>query len=298
MFAAMDYVGRIFRPPSEAHSLLLQVTVGCSHNRCSYCDMYRDKQFKPKPWPTIEQDLREAARHGARGLRSDKVFLCDGDALILSTKRLLEILAGIRTHLPWVTRVGTYGDTRSVGHKSVEELQALREAGLGIVYHGMESGSDEVLARIDKGGTRAELIATADKLRAADLVHSVIVLLGIGGEALSERHAHETASALSRMDPPYVGALTTTVLPGTPLFEQQARGEFVLPGKFRMLEELRTIVAELECSNCRFSSNHASNYVPLRGTLPHDKSAMLAVLDEIIARGDERLLKPERLRAL
>lgn len=298
MFAAMDYVGRIFRPPSEAHSLLLQVTVGCSHNRCSYCDMYRDKQFKPKPWPTIEQDLREAARHGARGQRSDKVFLCDGDALILSTKRLLEILAGIRTHLPWVTRVGTYGDTRSVGHKSVEELQALREAGLGIVYHGMESGSDEVLARIDKGGTRAELIATADKLRAADLVHSVIVLLGIGGEALSERHAHETASALSRMDPPYVGALTTTVLPGTPLFEQQARGEFVLPGKFRMLEELRTIVAELECSNCRFSSNHASNYVPLRGTLPHDKSAMLAVLDEIIARGDERLLKPERLRAL
>ncbi len=298
MFAAMDYVGRIFRPPSEAHSLLLQVTVGCSHNRCSYCDMYRDKQFKPKPWPTIEQDLREAARHGARGLRSDKVFLCDGDALILSTKRLLEILAGIRTHLPWVTRVGTYGDTRSVGNKSVEELRALREAGLGIVYHGMESGSDEVLARIDKGGTRAELIATADKLRAADLVHSVIVLLGIGGEALSERHAHETASALSRMDPPYVGALTTTVLPGTPLFEQQARGEFVLPGKFRMLEELRTIVAELECSNCRFSSNHASNYVPLRGTLPHDKPAMLAVLDEIIARGDERLLKPERLRAL
>lgn len=298
MFAAMDYVGRIFRPPSEAHSLLLQVTVGCSHNRCSYCDMYRDKQFKPKPWPTIEQDLREAARHGARGLRSDKVFLCDGDALILSTKRLLEILAGIRTHLPWVTRVGTYGDTRSVGNKSVEELRALRDAGLGIIYHGMESGSDEVLARIDKGGTRAELIATADKLREADLVHSVIVLLGIGGEALSEQHAHATASALSRMDPPYVGALTTTVLPGTPLFEQQARGEFVLPGKFRMLEELRTIVAELECSNCRFSSNHASNYVPLRGTLPHDKPAMLAVLDEIIARGDERLLKPERLRAL
>ena len=242
----VDHVGRIFRPPSEARSFLLQVTVGCSHNRCSYCDMYRDKQFKPKPWPTIEQDLREAARHGARGLRSDKVFLCDGDALILSTKRLLEILAGIRTHLPWVTRVGTYGDTRSVGNKSVEELRALREAGLGIVYHGMESGSDEVLARIDKGGTRAELIATADKLRAADLVHSVIVLLGIGGEALSERHAHETASALSRMDPPYVGALTTTVLPGTPLFEQQARGEFARlvnldRGQQRLLIALRGV---------------------------------------------------------
>lgn len=294
----MDYVGRIFRPPSEAHSLLLQVTVGCSHNRCSYCDMYRDKSFKPKPWPTIEQDLREAAAMAARGYRSDKLFLCDGDALILSTKRLLEILAGIREHLPWVTRVGTYGDTRSVGNKSVAELTELREAGLGIVYHGMESGCDEVLAAIDKGGTRAELIATAAKLRAAGLVHSVIVLLGIGGVARSEAHARDTASALSEMDPPFVGALTTTVLPGTPLFEQQARGEFELPSKFRMLEELRTIVADSEFSDCRLSSNHASNYLPLRGSLPRDKPAMLALLDEVIARGDERLLKPERLRAL
>lgn len=294
----MDYIGRIFRPPSEAQSLLLQVTTGCSHNRCSYCDMYRDKQFKPKPWPTIEQDLREAAARGHRGMRSDRVFLCDGDALILSTKRLLEILAGIREHLPWVTRVGTYGDTRSVGKKSLAELGELRDAGLGIVYHGMESGDDEVLARIDKGGTRAELITTAAKLRDAKLVHSVIVLLGIGGVALSEAHARNTASALTQMDPPYVGALTTTVLPGTPLGEQQARGEFVLPSKFRMLEELRTLIGESEFSDCRFSSNHASNYLPLRGTLPHDKAPMLALLDEVIARGDERLLKPERLRAL
>jgi radical SAM superfamily enzyme YgiQ (UPF0313 family) len=294
----MDYVGRIFRPPSEAPSLLLQVTIGCSHNRCSYCDMYRDKSFRPKPWPTIEQDLQEAAALGARGHRSDRVFLCDGDALILSTKRLLEILDGIRRYLPWVTRVGTYGDTRSVGRKSVAELRELREAGLGIVYHGMESGDDEVLARIDKGGTRAELIATAAKLREAELIHSVIVLLGIGGVELSEQHARNTASALTEMDPPYVGALTTTVLPGTPLHEQQTRGEFVLPSKFRMLEELRTIVAQGEFSNCRFSSNHASNYLPLRGTLPNDKQPMLALLDQVIARGDERLLKPERLRAL
>jgi len=294
----VDYVGKIFRPPSEAPSLLLQVTLGCSHNRCSYCDMYRDKQFKPKAWPTIEQDLREAAELGARGHRSDRVFLCDGDALILSTKRLLEILGGIRHYLPWVTRVGTYGDTRSVGKKSVAELRALREAGLAIVYHGMESGDDEVLVQIDKGGTRAELIATAAKLRESGLTHSVIVLLGIGGVARSEQHAHNTASALTAMDPPYVGALTTTVLSGTPLGDQQASGEFVLPSKFRMLAELRTIVAESEFSDCRFSSNHASNYLPLRGTLPRDKPAMLAMLDEVITRGDERLLKPERLRAL
>jgi len=294
----MDYVGRIFRPPSEAHSLLLQVTIGCSHNRCVYCDMYRDKQFRPKPYEQIEADLREAASLARRGFRSDRVFLCDGDALILSTRKLLEILAGIREHLPWVTRVGTYGDTRSVGRKSPEELTQLREAGLSIVYHGMESGDDEVLAMIDKGGTRAELITTASKLRAAGITHSVIVLLGIGGVALSEQHARNTATALSEMDPPYVGALTTTIVPGTPLAELAARGEFELPSKFRMLEELRELVGGSEFSDCRFSSNHASNYLPLRGQLPRDKAAMLGVLDEVIARGDERLLKPERLRGL
>jgi radical SAM superfamily enzyme YgiQ (UPF0313 family) len=294
----MDYVGRIFRPPSEANSLLLQVTIGCSHNRCVYCDMYRDKQFRPKPWELVEADLREAAALGRRGIRSDRVFLCDGDALILSTRKLLEILAGIREHLPWVTRVGTYGDTRSVGRKSVEELVQLREAGLSIVYHGMESGDDEVLTMIDKGGTRAELLTTASKLREAGITHSVIVLLGIGGVALSEQHAENTATALSEMDPPFVGALTTTIVPGTPLSDMAARADFELPSKFRMLEELRVIVANSEFSRCRFSSNHASNYLPLRGDLPRDKPAMLAVLDEVIARGDERLLKPERLRGL
>lgn len=298
----MDYVGRIFRPPSEARSLLLQVTIGCSHNRCVYCDMYRDKQFRPKPWAQVEADLEEAARLGAapgrRGFRSNKVFLCDGDALILSTKRLLQILEGIREHLPWVERVGTYGDTRSVGRKSVAELRELREAGLGIVYHGMETGDETVLERIDKGGTRPELIETADKLREAGIIHSVIVLLGIGGTALSEQHAKRTAETLTRMDPAYVGALTTTVVPGTPLHDLQQAGAFELPSKFGMLEELRTIVADSSFSNCRFSSNHASNYLPLRGTLPGDKAAMLALLDQVIAVGDERLLKPEHLRGL
>lgn len=296
----MDYVGRIFRPPSEARSLLLQVTIGCSHNRCVYCDMYRDKQFRPKPWEQIEADLREAAEIGRRMARAriPRVFLCDGDALILSTKRLLQILAGIREHLPWVERVGTYGDTRSVGRKSVEELRELREAGLGIVYHGMETGDEQVLERIDKGGTRPELLSTAAKLREAGILHSVIVLLGIGGVELSEQHARRTAETLTQMDPPYVGALTTTIVPGTPLHDMARRGEFELPSKFRMLEELRTLVADSEFSDCRFSSNHASNYLPLRGTLPKDKPALVALLDEVIERGDERLLKPEGLRGL
>ena len=291
----MDYVGRIFRPPSEARSLLLQVTVGCSHNRCTYCDMYRDKAFKPKPWPLVEADIAEAKALGARFRR---VFLCDGDALILGTDKLVTILEAIRAELPWVERVGVYGDTRSVKRKSVDDLKRLAELGLGIVYHGVETGDDEVMERIDKEGTYAECVDTADKLRQAGITHSVMVLLGVGGRALSEQHATNTARMLSAMDPPYVGALTTTVVPSTPLHEQQARGEFELPDKFGMLRELRTIVAESDFSACRFSANHASNYLPITANLPEQKEPLVALLDEVIARQDESLLKPEWQRGL
>lgn len=291
----MDYVGRMFRPPSEAPSLLLQVTVGCSHNRCAYCDMYRDKRFRAKDPAVVRADLEEASRLGPRFRR---VFLCDGDALILSTRRLLQVLGEIRELLPWVERVGTYGDTRSVGRKSVDELRELRAAGLGIVYHGMESGDDETLRRIDKGGTRSECIETAAKLRDAGIAHSVMVLLGIGGVARSAEHAVATASALSEMDPPYVGVLTTTIVPGTPLHQMAARGEHALPDEFGMLQELRTLVAEVNLTDCRFSGNHASNYLPVRSQLPRDREALLEALDEVLARRDRRLLKPEALRGL
>ena len=291
----MDYVGRIFRPPSEAQSLLLQVTVGCAHNRCSYCDMYRDKAFRAKPWDVVEADLREAAAHGPKFRR---VFLCDGDALTLSTKRLMPILEGIRRYLPWVERVGTYGDTRGVRGKSDDQLRELREAGLGIVYHGMESGSDAVLVAIDKGGTRAECVTLAERLQRAGLAHSVMVLLGVGGVERSAEHAAETASALTAMDPDYVGALTTTVVPGTPLHDVAEAGEFELPGKFGLLGELRTIVADVRLTRARFSANHASNYLPLRGTFPADQPRLVQLLDAVLSSGDESLLKPEHLRGL
>jgi radical SAM superfamily enzyme YgiQ (UPF0313 family) len=291
----MDYAGRIYRPPSEADSLLLQVTVGCSHNRCAFCAMYRDKRFRPKPWEQVEADIREAA---AIGPAFRRVFLCDGDALILSTSRLLEILAAVRLRLPWVERVGGYGDTRSVGKKSVDELRELGEAGLGIVYHGIESGDDEVLERINKGGTAAECVEAAEKLRAAGITHSVIALLGVGGTDLSEQHARNTASVLSQMDPPFVAALTLTLVPGTPLHDLQQRGAFELPSKLGFLQELRAIIGESSLTRCRFSSNHASNYLPLRGNLPEDKVQLLALLDAVLTAGDERMLKPEVLRGL
>jgi len=291
----MDYIGSIFRPPSEAHSLLLQVTVGCSYNRCAFCGMYRDKRFRAKPWERIEADLHEAR---SLGPLASRVFLCDGDALILSTARLLQILEGIRVHLPWVERVGVYGDTRSIATKSVTELQRLREAGLGIVYHGMESGDDEVLQLIDKGATRAECIAMASTMKQAGLVHSVIVMLGIGGMRLSEQHAHNTAAALTAMDPPFVAALTTTVLPGTPLHTLAQEGRFALPDRFGFLEELRILLAESRFSACRFSSNHASNYLPLRGDLPREQGRLLGMLDQVLGRRDAGMLRPEFLRGL
>ena len=291
----VDYVGRIYRPPSEATSLLLQVTVGCSHNRCGYCDMYRDKRFKPKPWPLVSADIDEAA---ASGQRFRRAFLMDGDALILATDKLARILEAIRDRLPWIERVGIYGDTRSVRNKSVDDLRRLRQLGLGIVYHGVETGDDEVMRLIDKGATRQECIETARKLRQAQIAHSVMVLLGVGGERFSEQHARNTASMLSAMDPPYVGALTTTLVPGTPLFDMQQRGDFELPSKFGMLKELYAIVDGSDFSQCRFSANHASNYLPIRANLPTDKQDLLAALGPIIERGDDGLLKPEWMRGL
>ncbi len=257
--------------------------------------MYRDKPFRAKPREQVERDLLEAR---ALGPKFNRVFLCDGDALILSTARLLEVLVQIRRELPWVERVGTYGDTRSVGKKSVAELSELADAGLGIVYHGVESGNDQVLAFIEKGGTRQHCVETAAKLREAGIVHSVIVLLGIGGTRWSEVHARDTASVLTAMDPPYVGALTTTVVPGTPLAAAEARGDFELPSKFGLLRELHTLVEGAELSACRFSSNHASNYLPVRAELPRDKPELLRILSAIIAEGDEGRLKPEWMRGL
>ena len=257
--------------------------------------MYTEKSFSVKPREVVERDLKEAEQMGPRYRR---IFLYDGDALILSTRRLLEILGAIRERLPWVERVSCYGDTRSVLKKSSEELLALKEAGLGMVYHGVESGSDAVLERIVKGGTRREVIETAERLRGAGIQHSVILLLGIGGTDLSEKHAEETASLLTEIDPPYVGVLTTTVIPGTPLHVDEKEGKFSLPGKFQMLRELRTIVRDSQLSNCRFSSNHASNYLPMRSTLPGDQSAILEALDHVLHAEDERMLKPEYLRGL
>ncbi len=297
----LDHVGRVFRPPSEAESLLLQVTVGCSHNTCTYCAMYDDpaqSRFRIKPWATVAADIAEAGRAARAGLPIRRVFLTDGDALILPTAQLERILAALREHLPLLRRVGIYGDARSILRKTPDELARLRELGLGIVYHGAESGDDETLRRVDKGSTSAEAIEAAGRLRTAGIRHSVMVMLGIGGVERSAEHAAATARLLTAMDPPFVGALTTTLVPGTPLHAQAEAGGFVLPDPWGMLAELRTLVADSAFSRCRFHSNHASNYVPLSLNLPADRERGLALLDGVLARRRSGDLKPEFLRGL
>lgn len=296
----MDYVGRIFRPPSEAESLILQVTVGCSHNRCSFCAMYRlpEQRFQVKPWEKVTADIEQAADLAEAGLPIQRVFLCDGDSLILPTAKLRRILVRLRERIPTVRRVGIYGDARSILRKSVAELQELRELGLQIVYHGVESGDPEVLARVCKGSSRDEALASAERLRAAGMRHSVIVMLGLGGIERSVQHARATASLLTEMDPPYVGALTTTLIPGTELYRQAEERTFVLPDRWALLRELETIVAESRFTRCRFHANHASNYLPLSLNLPADRDAALTLLREVLESRDEGRLQPEWRRGL
>ena len=296
----MDHVGRIFRPPSEADSLLLQVTVGCSHNECSYCAMYDlpEQQFRIKPWATIEQDIEEAADLVAAGFPIPRVFLCDGDALILPTDKLVRILRRLAERVPTVRRVGIYGDARSILRKSPEELAELRAHGLGIVYHGAESGDDRVLTMVRKGSTADDAAEAARLLKGAGIRHSVMVMLGLGGAEGSRDHAENTAALLSRMDPTYVGALTTTLVPGTPLFKAAQEGSFRLPDPWGMLEELRILLRESNFSRCRFHSNHASNYLPLSLNLPADKDKALATLDVVLTRRHQGDLKPDFLRGL
>jgi radical SAM superfamily enzyme YgiQ (UPF0313 family) len=296
----MDYIGHIFRPPSEAESLLLQVTVGCSHNGCTYCGMYRDpvQRFRMKPLDVVAQDVEEAAVYDRDVEPIRRVFLCDGDALVLPTKRLLEILALLRERLPQVRRVGIYGDARTILRKDDGELAALREAGLGIVYHGAESGDDEVLRRVDKGSGADDAVEAAARLRRAGIRHSVMVMLGIGGVERSREHAEATARLLTAMDPPFVGALTTTLVPGTPLAAEADAGRFTLPDPWGMLTELRTLVADSRFTRCRFHSNHASNYVPLSLNLPADRDGAVRALDELLAGRDRTRLRPEHWRGL
>ncbi|MHB8770783.1 MAG: radical SAM protein [Syntrophales bacterium] len=289
----MHYEGYCIRPPSEADSILLQVTLGCSHNRCTFCGTYPDKRFTIKDDGIILNDIRYAARHMAS---EDRLFLMDGDALIIPQKRLVWILARIAEHLPRVRRVGAYANVKSVRKKTPEELRQLRELNLGILYLGVETGDDAIREAIHKGATARACIAMGRRIKEAGIQLSVTVLLGIAGRENSLRHARLTGELLSAMDPDFVGALTVMLIPGTPLYRDEQSGAFTLPDEQGLLRELREMIATTDLTRGYFFSNHASNYLPIKAKLPSGKQKALDLIDAAL-RGEVRL-KPEWLRAL
>ena len=290
----MHYTEPVFRPPSEAWSLLLPVTTGCSNNRCTFCGMYMTKRFGLMDLAGIREDVEEASAY----THCRRVFLLDGDALAAPEDFLADVLAMIRERMPWVERVGTYGDAHAIIAKGETGMRRLAGLGLGIVYHGLESGSQTVLEAVRKPLSRDEMGAAGRVMRASGVKYSVMALLGLGGEALSEEHARDTGAALTLMDPDYVGLLTLMLVPGTTLARRYDRGEFALPDRAGMLRELRAILAGRTLTRARFSANHASNYLPLTGDLPADRDRLLALIDRIIATGDDSCLRPEWRRGL
>jgi radical SAM superfamily enzyme YgiQ (UPF0313 family) len=289
----MHYEGNIIRPPSEANSILLQITVGCSRNKCTFCGAYKGERFRIKPDSIIMADIAFAAEYCKRQRR---VFLCDGDALIIPQKRLLNILVEIEKQLPWVTRVGIYANAKSLKMKTLDELKALKAHGLGIAYMGLETGDDVTLKNINKGAMSEEMIQMGKKAKAAGIKLSITVLLGIAGRKRSRIHAEETGRVLSAIDPEYIGALSLMLIPGTPLYDEYESGTFPLLEPDEMLKELRTMIANTDLSRGLFHANHASNYLPIKVRLPKEKDAAISRIDEALA--GKIPLKPEYLRAL
>lgn len=289
----MDYIGDIIRPPSEAFSILLQVTTGCSHNRCTFCGAYGDKPFRVKPMARIEQDLDFAAQWCGR---QQTLFLADGDALTLPHEQMMALLRRIRGKLPWVRRVSSYASCQNIEALTDEQLAACRALGLTRLYLGLESGHDPTLRAVAKGVDSARMIAAGRRVREAGLFLSVTCLLGLAGVDQSLAHAVATADALNRMQPHQIAILTLMLLPGTPLYRQMVAGRFHQPDQRQLFYELRALVAGLGPHRAQLYANHASNYFSLEGRLPRDRDRLLSTIDQAIS--GTLPLKPEHGRAL
>ncbi len=290
----LRYIGSVYRPPSEAESLIIQVTLGCSHNKCSFCGSYLDKPFSVRNIKEITEDLAESTEMGP----VRRIFLADGDALCVPQKRLTEIMELVNRFHPEAERIGVYANAKDILRKSVDELKKLKELKLGIIYLGVETGDEKLLKKICKGSDYKQLVEAAHRVKESGIDLSVTVLLGIGGIEGSIDHAQGTAKILTDMDPDFVGALSVILVPGTPLHEEFSQGAFKLPDPFGLIKELRIVIAESSFTRCVFRSNHASNYLPVRATLPMDKEKILSAIDSILNSRDSRALRPEFLRAL
>jgi len=289
----MHYQGNIIRPPSEANSIILQATVGCSHNKCTFCGAYKGVRFLIKDGSILDADLDFAARNCQRLKR---LFLADGDALIIPHDRLIGLLTKIREKLPWIRRIGLYANTKSILAKSASQLAALKSLGLDRVYMGLESGHDPTLAAINKGADSRKMIEAGRRIREVGLFLSVTVLLGIGGVAHSQAHAKATGLVVSEMAPNQIGALTLMLLENTPLYRDALTGAFQLPDRQQLLQELKTLVENIHLDRVQFQTNHASNYLPINARLGRDKTEILTLITQALAGGIK--LTPDAMRAL
>lgn len=288
-----NHQGIVIRPPSEAGSFLLQVTYGCSHNKCAFCLTYKFQKYAVRPFEKVREDIELAARWNP-GIR--RVFLCDGNSMVLEPYELAKILDCLNENFPRLERVGVYANATDILTKTPEELEMLHARKLGIAYMGLESGNDEILERIRKGATAEEMVQSVHKAQAAGIDMSVIVLLGLGSRKMSHRHAVDSSRVASRMNPRYLSALTLMLLPGTPLYRDYTNGEFEIMDPGSVLQELRWLVEGIEAEGCIFRTNHASNYLPIGGVLSRDRDKLLDIIDMGLA--DETLLRPESRRAL
>jgi radical SAM superfamily enzyme YgiQ (UPF0313 family) len=310
----------IIRPPSEWRSYYLPLTSGCSNNTCTFCNRWGEK-LQMRDIEEVKREIDALALYMNNGLTLPEMprivyavarewdgkglFLQDSDALVYPFAKLKEALEYLNLKLPEIERVAAYATAQDILRRSVEELKELRKLKLGILYIGLESGDDEILQKICKNVTAQQVVDAVKKVKQAGILTSVTVILGLGGtlqlkdaKAASDRHTLATAKALSEMDPDYAGALTMTLVPGTPMYADAASGKFKLITPFESLQELLTIIKNSNFSNCFFSSMHASNYFSVRGTLPQDKEKMIKALEKIIQQGDPNLLRPEYLRGL
>ncbi len=290
----MEYEGIVIRPPSEAESLILQVTHGCSHNKCTFCPTYKGRRFRIKDLDKVKAEIDEVAPYGP----FRKVFLADGDALIIPQARLLPIFDYLNEKIRGLRRIGMYGNAKSILRKSVDELRELKARKLGIVYLGVETGDENLLLKIHKGPTYEQFVEAGRRVKEAGITLSVTVLLGIGGIESARQHALATAKILSDIDPDFASALTLMVVPGTPLYEDMEAGRFTLPSPFELLEELGIIIGNSNFTQCYFTSNHASNYLPIKARLPRDKEAVVKLIHKVISSKDPSRLRPEFLRGL
>ena len=277
----MQYYGNVFRPPSEARSLIIQATVGCAHNKCSFCYMYKDDNFIIRPLEDIKKDLIEMSQYGSYWRR---IFLADGDALVLKTSDLLEILKTIKQYYPNIERVSSYATAGDINRKSIEELKALRDAGLEMLYIGFESGDDEILRKINKGLTYKDYVSAMAKCKEVGFKTSITIIAGLGGVELMEQNAKGTAKIISETKPDYVSYLTMRIYKNTPLYLDYINGKFNMPNAEEILQEMKIFLENVDSEGTIFRSNHASNYVLLAGTLNEDKKGLIEAIDKTLKK--------------